>query len=468
MNGMLGIAVDRNGNISLARQIREQIARLILGSHLRAGDMLPSTRELAKSLDVSRNTVNEAYEMLWAEGYIASRHGSGFRVLENIALKNVDNHARSTPVAPEPMAIRYDFRTGIPDLDRFPFSAWNKIQREVLETIKPRDMLYGNTQGYAPLRKAIANWLLRFRGMRADSESIFITSGATQAIGLAVETLFKDEHAFLVENPSHLGITRLMRLKNIPFLLHNVDERGMAVEKGRLERLSGVYVTPSHQFPLGCVLSALRRTQLIAAAREKDFYIIEDDYDSEYRYGGQTLTPLYAHDPARVIYVGSFSKTLFPALRIGFAVVPAALQDAWTELRRYSDVQNAIVEQVVLCRFLEQRRMDRHIKSMTRIYGRKRDRVIGAIAHEFGGNAEILGDSAGLHLALRVPGRRLGREFKEQCRERGMALMPCSRYELKGTEYNDTLLIGYGNVDENRILEGLQLLSEIMKSRFND
>ena len=461
---MLGITVERNSGVTLSRQIREQIAGLVLGSRLRAGDMLPSTRRLAASLGVSRNTVNEAYEMLWAEGYVTGRHGSGFRVRDSIFLERADHRVRSVPAVPVPMAIRYDFRTGIPDLNRFPFSAWNRILRDVPGTIKPGDMLYGNTRGYAPLRAAIADWLLRSRGMRVDGEGVFITSGATQAIGLAVETLFRTGRAFLVENPSHLGIMRLMRLKNIPFLSRDVDEQGMVVEDGGMENLSGVYVTPSHQFPLGCVLSAQRRTRLMTAAREKGFYIIEDDYDSEYRYGGQTLTPLHALDPERVVYVGTFSKTLFPALRIGFAVVPAALRHVWTELRRYTDVQNAIVEQAALCRFLEQRGMDRHIRNMTRVYGRKRARVIDGIARAFGRDAEILGDGAGLHLALRLPGMRFGREFREQCRDRGLAVMPCSRYALQGTEYNDILLIGYGNVGEERIPEGVQLLKEMTES----
>ncbi len=463
---MLGIQLERDSGISLARQIRGHIAGCILGAHLCAGDRLPSTRELAQALSVSRNTITDAYEMLWAEGYIVSRPGSGFRVRENATLESAARTARAAPAAPVippappvPMAIRYDFRTGVPDLRHFPFAAWQRIQRNVLETIRPGDMLYGDTFGYPPLRAAIRDWLLRSRGMRVDSESICITSGATQAIFLAVGTLAKRGGAVLVENPGHLGIVRLMRLQNIPFRFCGVDEQGMMMDGIEAEELSGVYVTPSHQFPLGCVLSAQRRAQLVSAAREKDFYIIEDDYDSEYRYGGQALTPLHALDPERVVYVGTFSKTLFPALRIGFAVVPAALRQAWTELRRYTDVQNAITEQVTLSRFLEQGRMDRHIKAMTKLYARKRGMVTSAVATEFGDAARVLGDSAGLHLAMRLPGKRFGREFRELCRARRVSVMPCSRYVLdESGEYGDTLLIGYGNVDDNRIDDGMRIL----------
>ncbi|MCD8350919.1 MAG: PLP-dependent aminotransferase family protein [Planctomycetaceae bacterium] len=461
---MLGITVERDSDITLVRQIREQIADLILTGHLHAGDALPSTRGLAISIGVSRNTVNDAYEMLWTEGYIVSRQGSGFTVLENIALERMSPPTQISLKPNAPLALRYDFRTGIPDLTHFPFSKWNRVQREVLETVKPGDMLYGSMQGYAPLRTAIADWLLRSRGIRANGDSIFITSGATQAIGLAVETLCRRMRTIAVENPSHLAVTRFMQLRNITFTPCAVDAGGLRVDLIDRQALAGVYVTPSHQFPLGCVLSASRRAHLVAMARENDWYIIEDDYDSEYRFGGQALTPLYGLDPERVVYIGTFSKTLFPALRIGFAIVPKALQHSWCELRRYTDVQNPIVEQVTLCRFLEQRRMDRHIKTMTGIYGRKRKAVVASIAGVFGDHVEIMGDSAGLHLALRLPGNRFGKDFRERCLDNSLAVMPCSRYVQDGTEYDDTLLIGYGNVEENRIDAGMHLLAEMVES----
>lgn len=483
-NPMLGLAITRHTPLTLSRQIHDQIAGLILAERLHGGDALPSTRGLAESLGVSRNTVNEAYEMLRAEGYIAGRPGAGFSVEEHITLKT----SRTRPEAPpakqpptSPMTIRYDFRTGIPDVRRFPFAAWKRIQRDILETIKPGDMLYGSTQGYEPLREAIADWLLRSRGMRTDKEKIFITNGATRAISLAAELLCRDtrnthgtgaERAMIVENPSYLGITRLLRLKNIPYTLCAVDEHGMRTEEIEQEIAhgakppAGVYVTPSHQFPLGCVLSAPRRAHLVDMARKHDFHIIEDDYDSEFRYGGAALSPLHSLDPERVVYAGTFSKTLFPALRVGFAVAPSALRRAWTELHRYTDVQYAIVEQATLHRFLEQRAMDRHIRSMTKLYGRKRAKLIAAIGESFGADAEVLGDGAGLHLALRLPGKRFGKEFRERCKKEGAHIMPCSRYmqDAEGTGHGDTLLLGYGNIDEERVAEGIRLLKKMTKT----
>ncbi len=457
---MLGIQVDRNSAMPLARQIHRQLCDLITGSRLRAGDALPSTRGLAAYLKVSRNTVNEAYAMLWAEGFIVGRQGSGYTVEENLVLPRRTVGTGPLPDVPA-RPIRYDFRTGIPDLDRFPFRAWTRCQRNVLETIRPRDMHYGDTGGYPPLRAAIADWLLRSRGMAVEPDAVHITAGATHALSLAVDATARGDGHFVVENPCHVGIVTMLGLKRVPFSWLPVDESGLRIDRLGRRSPTGVYVTPSHQFPLGHVLSAQRRTRLIALARERNLYIIEDDYDSEFRYDGPVLTPLHSLDPDRVIYVGTFSKTLYPALRIGFAVVPPALRSAWNNFRRYTDVQNAVSDQAVLARFIEERALDRHIKTMTKAYGKKRAALVAAVQTRFGADAaRILGDSAGLHLAVTLPGLTFDRAFADAARKDSLAVMPCCRYELAGTDYADTLLLGYGNVDPKRIGDGVRHLAK--------
>ena len=464
---MLGINLDRASSAPLSRQIHDHICRLILEAHLAAGDPLPSTRELARSLGVSRNTVTEAYEMLWAEGYVAARQGSRYRVEEGIRLGASTVDAEDRPRSPAPVAkkFRHDFRTGVPDLDRFPFLAWERIRRSVLETIKPGEITYGDTRGYGPLRLAIAKWLLRSRGVAADPENIFIASGATHAMSLAVETLCVNGGSFAVENPCHVGMSRLLRLKRIPFAPVRVDEYGMRVEDIDAEGLVGVHVTPSHQFPLGHVMSAGRRARLISLARERGFCVVEDDYDSEFRYGGRPLAPLVSLDADRVVYVGTFSKTLFPALRIGYAIVPGRFHAAWLRLRRYTDVQNPVVEQVMLAEFLDRGKMDMHVRKMTKLYGRKREALLEAVAAVFGSDAEILGDRAGLHLAVRVRGARFGRELKDCCRDRGVLIMPCARYAVYTSEFDDVLLLGYGGIEERDIRSGVAVLGEAIASR---
>ncbi|MCC8108645.1 MAG: PLP-dependent aminotransferase family protein [Planctomycetes bacterium] len=456
---MLGIYVDRKSGMPLARQIHRRLCDLITASRLRAGDALPSTRGLAAYLKVSRNTVNEAYAMLWAEGFIVGRQGSGYTVAEGIILPKPAAAAAPPPALPA-CPVRYDFRTGVPDLDRFPFRAWARYQRRVLESVRPRDMHYGDCGGYPPLRTAVADWLLRSRGLAVDPEAVHITAGATHALSLAVDVTGRGGGHFIVENPCHIGIVTMLRLKRVSFSWLPVDELGLRIGPPGRRSPIGVYVTPSHQFPLGHVLSAGRRTRLIALARKRNFYVIEDDYDSEFRYDGPALTPLHSLDPDRVIYVGTFSKTLFPALRIGFAVVPPALRQTWNEFRRYSDVQNAIGDQAVLARFIEEGGLNRHIKNMTRAYGLKRTALVAAVQARFGDDSRVIGDSAGLHLALKLPGQSFDRNFADTCRRVGLAVMPCSRYELAGTEYADTLLLGYGNVEPDRIADGVALLAK--------
>ncbi|MCC8180451.1 MAG: PLP-dependent aminotransferase family protein [Planctomycetes bacterium] len=461
---MLGIQLDRSSQIGISRQISSHIRLLILHARLVAGDALPSTRALAKELGVSRTTVSEAYEMLWSEGFITSRQGSRYRVEENITLPQhvsaAPGKADATGSDTFPQRIRYDFRTGLPDLSAFPFKQWNRLEKDILETVRPGDMLYGDAGGYQPLRRAIAAWLLRTRGVAANADAIFITSGATYAISLAIDVLAMNGGGVAVEDPCHLGIANALRLKNVDFDQVPVDMHGMRVEKIRQDGLSGAYVTPSHQFPLGYVLSAARRVQLVAMARQRDFTIIEDDYDSEYRFAGPPLTPLYSLAADQVFYIGTFSKTLFPALRIGYAVVPPRFHHAWLERRHYTDVQNPLVEQAVLSAFLDQRMMDKHMKRPTALYSRKRQLLIDALADHIP-HAAVLGDGAGMHLAIKVEGLVFGEEFEKTCRNHGLYLTSCSRY-ASTRDYDDTLLLGYGAVEEKSIVPGIGLLARMI------
>lgn len=462
---MLGISIRRKSRIQLSRQIADQIRFLILESRLAAGTVLPSTRELAKHLAVSRNTVTIAYEMLWAEGYIHARQGARFAVDRITPLFNSAKRAKNSILVPTPVRrrIRFDFRTGIPDLSYFPFKKWQSIQRHILEKLTQPDLLYGDTEGYSRLRNALSEWLLRSRGVLADAKNIFITSGATHAISLAIDAVSERKGAFILEKPGHFGVEHQVRQRNLPYLGVPVDENGLCMEMMPKKAIAGVYVTPSHQFPLGCVMSAARRAQLVNMAREKGFCIIEDDYDSEYRFAGPPLSPLYALDSESVIYVGTFSKTLFPALRIGYAIVPQRLQKSWLAARRYTDIQNSIVEQAVLSEFLERRMMDMFIKKTTSAYNSKRQLLKKAIAKEFGESAAVLGDAAGLHMAVRLEGKRLAPSFPDICRENDILLGTSAGYAPREDTDIDTLILGYGMVAAEDIAPGIQKLAGILR-----
>ncbi|MFH1879428.1 MAG: PLP-dependent aminotransferase family protein, partial [Bacillota bacterium] len=422
------------------------------------------TRELATELGVSRNTVYAAYDMLWTEGFIVNRQGAPSRAADGLQM----NPARTAGSAPKQTQtkpdIRWDFKTGQPDLSAFPWKAWNETLKNAADSLSARQFAYSGPKGYEPLCGEIARWLLRARGMEAEPQDVFITSGSTQALYLLVDILHRDGRDFGLENPSHPGIRTVIEDKGYPICFVPVDGQGADVSALDGRELSAAYVTPSHQFPLGGILPASRRAALIRMAAEKDFYIIEDDYDSEFRYAGLPVSPLYAMDSARVIYVGTFSKTLFPALRLGFAVLPKALQAKWRHSRTYMDMQNPILEQAALANFLRTRRMDKHIRRMKRVYGEKRDTLLDAIRAAFGNAAIPWGDASGLHTALQFPGHAFGPPFIGRCADAGIRISPVSQYCASGDEHTDKLLLGYGHLQAEQIREGIVKLLQLIQT----
>ena len=461
---MWGIALDHSGETGLSRQIYRSLKMRILSGQIAQGEAIPSTRELAGELGVSRNTICAAYDMLWTEGFIIRRQGAPSRVADGLQIQRMQTPQTSkedTKRKPEP---RWDFKTGQPDLSVFPWSAWNGMLKDAAEGLSARQFAYSGPKGYSPLCTEIARWLLRARNMEVDPRDVFITSGSTQALYLLVEILHGGGRAFALENPSHPGIRTMIANKGYPLRPMPVDEQGADIAAIATGELAAVYVTPSHQFPLGGILPATRRAALIRLAAEKDFYIIEDDYDSEFRYAGSPVSPIYAMDSARVIYVGTFSKTMFPALRIGFVVLPEALQNMWRHSRNYLDVQNPVLEQAALARFLQTRRLDKHIRRMRRVYGEKRDTLLTALHESFGDSVTPWGDASGLHVALQFPGYTFDRNFINRCADDGIRIAPVSQYCASEAEHADKLLIGYGHLRIEQIREGIGILRTIVSA----
>ena len=283
---MLGIQLVRQHEISLARQIYQHLRDQMTEGLLQPREALPSTRELAGQLSVSRNTVCEAYDMLAAEGFIESRQGAPTRVADglqlgrNKILRNIDQEADPKP------EIRADFRTGRPDLRRFPQQTWLQLLRQNAEKMPIDQWGYTGPAGWTGLREEIAAWLFRSRGMAINMQDVFITAGATQALHLLAELLLAEGQGIVVEDPCHMGMLRVLQGKNTKIMPIPVDEHGMQTQLLEDNQGCAVYVTPSHQFPLGGILPANRRADLIRFARRNDGYIIEDDYDSEFRYRG--------------------------------------------------------------------------------------------------------------------------------------------------------------------------------------
>lgn len=460
---MLGIHLNRKSDINLARQIFFTIKNHIVTGQLQQGEPLPSTRILAKHLKVSRNTVSEAYEMLWTEGFTISKQGAPTTVATGLHLHSeilVQPQTKDYSKHDTDHAILHDFKTGQPDLSFFPWNIWTRMIRHAAENFLEYPWGYSDSKGYEPLCEEIAKWLFRSRGMIVDPQNIYITAGATQAIHLLIDLLYRENCPFVVENPSHSGTRTIIQQKNYPIQWVNVDHDGALIETILSMRWSAVYVTPSHQFPLGGIMPAKRRIDLIQLAKKNDFYIIEDDYDSEFRYIGAPISPIYSIDHSNVIYVGTFSKTLFPALRLGFAIIPQPLQSEWTKRRIYMDVQNPILEQIALTEFLKSRKMDKHIQKMQHIYKKKRTLLLECIHHEFGEKATVLGDASGLHLILQLSDFYITPSFVQECQFAGIRIHPLSDYCNDPSTPTDKILIGYGHLSENQIKEGIYALAQ--------
>lgn len=458
---MWGIELHDKNEISLVRQIFLSLKQHILTGQIPQGEALPSTRELAKGLGVSRNTVCEAYDMLLTEGFIVSRQGAPSRVAEGLHITPKEvvlpkKHKK------ERTPILWDFKTGQPDLSLFPWPLWGQMIHSATNTLSVQQLEYSGPKGYEPLCEEIAHWLMRSRSMDVNPEDIFITSGATQAFHLLVDIIHKEGHAFALESPSHPGIHTVIQGRGDSLQWMPVDHQGADISCIRGKDISAVYVTPSHQFPLGGILPATRRSALIRLASEKDFYVIEDDYDSEFRYSGAPVSPIYSMDSSRVVYVGTFSKTLFPSLRIGFAVLPKSLQAKWKHYRNFMDVQNPVLEQVALTEFLRKRKMDKHVQRMRRVYGEKRNILLNAIEHSFSNAVQSWGDASGLHVALQFPGMEFGKRFMLNCRKAGIRIRPVSQYCSVQDNHKDKLLMGYGHLSDTQIRLGVQALFELI------
>ncbi len=459
---MCTINIQRQSKIPLKRQIYQTIRDHVLCGKLPAGYVLPSTRELAEQISVSRNTVCEAYDMLITEGFALSHQGAPTRIADGLCIERTILEISETQMINEQHYLA-DFQTGRPDLRRFPKYLWQQIMHKTLAAMSLKEYGYGSPQGMNQLRQEISSWLFRSKGLSVDNRDIFITSGATQALHLIVNLLGRHSSKIAIEDPCNRGILQTFldagcEVEPIP-----VDEKGMQVEHLTGIHVDAVYVTPSHQFPLGSILPARRRAKLIQYAKDNEAYLVEDDYDSEFRYTGEPISPIYAMFPQRVIYVGTFSKVLFPAIRIGYVILPRKLQKLWCELRLHTDVQNAPFEQAALAEFLHTRKFDRHIRSMRKLYGERRKTLLSAFESNFKDTWHACGDAAGLHLAIKFSGMKFDDIFLKKCMTHGIRITSVEHHSIQKGQHLDELLLGYGHLESEEIQKGVSLLHDIME-----
>jgi GntR family transcriptional regulator/MocR family aminotransferase len=454
------LSVTRDGSRTLGAQIEDQLRRAVREGTLKAGTRVPSTRDLARQLDVSRRVVVDAYAQLAAEGYLALRQGSRPRVSETTVRGGV---AAPEPAGP-PRPPRFDFRPRAPDVSSFPRTAWLRSLREALAEITNAELGYGDPRGVEALRSALADYLGRVRGVVADPARVVVTSGYSQGQGIVCRVLAaRGARRIAFENPSHAEQRRVAGRAGLEVVPVTVDAAGIRVEELERADVDAVVLTPAHQHPTGAVLAGDRRTALLAWLRARGAIAIEDDYDAEYRYDRAAVGALQGLEPDRVVYAGSASKTLAPALRLGWLVVPPSLLDAVTDEKDLADCGTARIEQQAFANFLARGELDRHLRRMRARYRRRRDLLVEALADALP-EATVRGIAAGLHATVELPDGYDEQAILQQARRRRIDLTTMGDFWVQPGCGPPTLLLGYAQVSEHAIAAGVRELAEAARA----
>lgn len=454
---MLWIPIERSLDTPLNRQVYQQIRERILNGDLQSGERLPSTRELSSELTVSRNVILEAYDQLLAEGFLDSRRGSGTFVAEGAFLKQPEKiHTLDWVDKKNKEKNIIDFRSGIPALDLFPRKTWGKLSYSLWNDIAPSNFGYDIPEGRLELRQVLSRYLSRARGVECHPEQIVITSGATQALTIVSRLLLSPNAKAIIEDPITCDIQSIFKASGSSLYPIPVDENGMRTALLPEDiNPKFIFVTPSHQFPLGGILPIQRRIHLINYARKNNCYLIEDDYDSEFRYEGPTVSSLQGLDPERVLYIGSFSKILSPALRIGYLILPMHLIEKCRQLKWFSDLHTPSVDQLILARFISEGYLERHIAKMKKFYKNQRDFLIDCLNTTFLNKIQILGYSTGLHLIAELKEIEFSKELLEKIELHGVKVYPVEDHTIEKDKYHNRIILGYGHLRKEEIKEGV-------------
>jgi GntR family transcriptional regulator/MocR family aminotransferase len=429
------------------RTVESALRTAIRDGQLAAGTRLPSSRDLARQLEVSRGTVTAAYGQLVAEGYLTSRHGSGTRVAADLGC------AAAAPVADPAVnrRWRFDLRPGLPALSAFPRAEWIAASRAALADLPDEALGYPDPAGLLDLRTELASYLGRVRAVSVTADDVVITHGAAEAMTLLGAVLAGHGHTTVaLEDPGHAGQSDLLRATGVRPVAVPADGDGLRVDELAATPCRAVVVTAAHQFPLGSALHPDRRHALLAWARERDGLVIEDDYDAEHRYDRPALRAMQAMDPSRVAYLGSVSKTLAPALRLGWLVPPASLRADVVRRKQLIDLGCSPLPQAALARLLRTGGYDRHLRRTRALYRRRRDALLTALAEKLPGWQPI-GIAAGLHVLLRLPDGTDDSLVSKRLAERGINAPALAEYTRgRGAPYPG-LVLGYAALSPDRL-----------------
>jgi GntR family transcriptional regulator/MocR family aminotransferase len=484
---LTGLAPDPGSPEPLCRQLYGRLRGLILGGRLGPSWKLPSTRALAADLGVARNTVMAAYEQLLAEGYLHGRAGSGTYVTASLPEHLLHAPAPPGPGGPrgptphglsrrgaalaalpgfaEPGRPVGPFRHGLPALDEFPFALWARLTARRWRARPARLLGYGDPAGYRPLREAIAGYLAAARGVRCDPDQVVVVAGSQQGLELAARVLLDPGDAALVEDPGYPGARGALLAAGARLVAVPVDAEGMNVAAARPGRARArlAYVTPARQYPLGVTMSAARRLALLAWAARAGAWVLEDDYDSEYRYAGRPLAALQGLDrDGRVLYLGTFSKVLFPALRLGYLIVPPGLVEPFARARALADWHSMTLTQAVLADFLAEGHFARHVRRMRTLYAERQAALVAAAARELVGLLDVPPADAGMQLVGWLPPGLGDVAAARRAAAAGVAAHPLSSLGA-GPGRRPGLLLGYTGFTPRQIRDGVRRLAQALR-----
>ncbi|MGB3260810.1 PLP-dependent aminotransferase family protein [Paenisporosarcina sp.] len=453
--------VDKSSSTPLYEQLYREMKEAIIRGDLVVGTKLPSKRQLAEFLTLSQTTIELAYGQLVAEGFIKAVARSGYYVeqVEELALAD---EIRLKHDQPEVIKHTYsiDFNSGRIDTSSFPFNQWRKYAKDVLDETSRDLLLLGHPQGDVELRQEIANYIYSSRGVRCTAKQIVIGSGTEQLMPLLIRLLGK-QVVFAIENPGYPMTHHIFANYDRETVAVPVDEDGMQVAELEKKQASVAYVTPSHQFPTGAILSASRRVQLLNWASAKEGrYIIEDDYDSEFRYVGKPIPSLQGMDQSeRVIYISTFSKSLMPSLRIAYFVLPMHLLHAYRKTFPYYSSTVPRLDQHVLAQFMRDGHFSKHLNRMRKLYRKKLEKLT-QVLEAFKPSVHISGEQAGMHIVLTVDSEATDRELVELAKQKDIRVYALSDYHqsTQNIPSKPQVLIGFGGFEEEAIAPAVEAL----------
>ncbi len=468
---MLTISIDPKSREPIYEQIYKYIREEIKQGNLSCGTKLPSSRGLSSHLEVSRNTIDMAYGQLLSEGYIESVPKKGYFVcasdtlyLEGIHIENNAREDEDESIDPtgEP-ECQIDFSLSGVDMDYFPYDKWRKIMRDCLMDDNKELFLSGNHQGDSSLRKAVQNYLHQSRGVQCRISQIIIGAGSDYMLLLLSRILEGVQHVAM-ENPAYKQAYTIFESLGYQMTPISLDDQGIRMDLLEASGANMVYVTPSHQFPFGTVMSATRKGQLLAwAAKEQNRYIIEDDYDSEFRYFGKPIPSLQSQDPFdKVIYIGTLSKAIAPGIRMSYMVLPEHLIEVYQKKAAFYFSTVSRIDQNVISQFFLQGHFERHLNRMRKVYKTKHDMLLQQLKSA-GIPAQISGESAGLHLLLEFGEQvkeadRVEKKLLEAAKKEGVKVYALSDFYIREEERKPTILIGFARLKEEQIVNGVERL----------